>query len=107
MEQMPIVDEIVENAAESALKTLRACPVSTDDAWNCQNWVRECVEQLYESGDMLEESYNALCALRLGFSSPILPLRWRCVVPKFVVRLSSCINLASTQAVGCILVGFI
>lgn len=66
-EQMPIVDEspigeIGEDAAESALKTLRTCPVSTDDAWNCQNWVRECVEQLYASGVILEESYNAFCA---------------------------------------------
>lgn len=67
MKQLPIVDEspigeIAENAVESALKTLRTCPVSKDDAWNCQNWARECVKQLYDSGDIQEENYNAFCA---------------------------------------------
>lgn len=56
------IEKLDVRAGAYALKTLRTCPVSMGDAWNCQNWVRECVGQLYESGDILEESYNAFCA---------------------------------------------
>lgn len=57
----PIVDEhlignIPHDLHDAALHILRTCPVKSDERWNCQDWVRECISLLDEAGAITKPS---------------------------------------------------
>lgn len=53
-----IIGTIETSNVELARRTMRSHPCSTEQGWDCQDWVRSCVYKLYRSGLIDEEAYS-------------------------------------------------
>lgn len=52
------IGTIEADNVDTARRTMRTHPCGTERDWNCQDWVRSCVCELYQTGLIDKEAYH-------------------------------------------------